>query len=117
MNVIRTTKYAMLRRLGWLALVLVLLCALPFVAFADKPPKELYQHVIQTAVPIHQGECNVQSMGVKDTPCLIFYNAELGRTWVVLFDQDKGGNYHVTHVVMAQDDKEVIAWCRADVCM
>jgi hypothetical protein len=31
MNVIRTTKYAMLRKAAWLSLVLVALIALPFI--------------------------------------------------------------------------------------
>ena len=43
MQVIRLARYAMLRKLWALAVILVFLCALPFVVWAtvDKPPDVL----------------------------------------------------------------------------
>lgn len=95
---------------------LALVCTLP--ALADKPPDALYQHVVSTSQLVHNGECNVESMKVKDRRCLIFYNPAIERVWVVLFDTDKNGTPQVTHVLLVDEvGKEVVAWCRQDVCV
>ena len=117
MQVIRLYKYTMLRRLAW-AVVLVLLCMVPVLVLADKPPDVLFKHVTSTSQLVHQGDCKVDSMKVKETPCLIFYNASIDRMWVVLFAKDKDDNNYVTHVLLVDEiGKEVVAWCHERVCV
>lgn len=106
-----------MRKLFLLSLVLVLFLA-TFAALADKPPDALYQHVVSTSQLVHRGECNVKSMHVENRQCLIFYNPAIERVWVVLFDTDKNGAPQVTHVLLVDEvGKEVVAWCRNNVCV
>lgn len=120
MQVIRLARYAMLRKLWALAVILVFLCALPFVVWAtvDKPPDVLFRHVTETAKLVHNGECNLKNMNIANRSCLIFYNEVIDRVWVVLFDKDRDGLPQVTHVLLVDEaGKEVVAWCRQDVCI
>ncbi len=109
-------KRRLYRMVGWWLTFIILLAAATAV-FADKPPDALFRHVTTTAQLVHRGECDVKSLKVKDTTCLIFYNGKDDVVWVVLFDHDKNGNPAVTHVVSATNKKEKLVWCRQDVCV
>lgn len=115
MQVIRTYKYAMLRRL-MLAVVLVVLCVIPVLVLADKPPQELFQAVTTTSQLVYRGDCDVKSMNKENVPCLIFYDTKRDIVWLVLFDKDKDGNPAETHVIAIYNKVENIVWCRDTVC-
>ena len=113
---IRLSKYSMIRKLWAWSVILVFLCALPFVVWADKPPDSLFKRVTTTSQLVHRGECNVKSMNLAEVPCLIFYDEANDLVWVVVFDQ-KNGEHAVTYVILSKEDHEVVAWCRQDVCL
>lgn len=115
MQVIRLARYAMLRKLWALAVILVFLCALPFVVWGapQTPPQALLDRA--NAHPIvYDKKCNFQSMTAVE--CLIFYEKATDTAWLILFDMKKGEPF-ITHVIEANEDGETIHWCRPDVCI
>lgn len=59
MRVIHTVKYAMYRRLAW-AIVLVFLCSLPFITWAQNKPGVVPQDVIDQGADtelVYKGAC------------------------------------------------------------
>lgn len=106
----------MLKVFCW-AVFLVFLCAVT-PALADKPPDSLFKHVTTTSRLVHSGKCNVKSLNIVNTRCVIFYNEPADSIWVVLFDEDKNGQPSVTRVILVtKDEQEHSAWCRQDVCL
>ena len=111
MNVIRTTKYAMLRRLLW-SVVLVILCALPVIVLADTPPQALTEHISSKQL-VYAKKCNVDFLGLKHVECLIYYDAERDTAWIVLYN-DK---LVITHIAVNQKGKETLVWCHQRICV
>ena len=110
-NVIRTYKYAMIRRVFW-SVVLVFLCALPFIVWAkETPPKALLEHVTSHKL-VHDKLCKVESLKLDGIECYIFFDTKNDVVWVLLFDT----NLEITHVLASKDNKEHVVWCRSDVC-
>ena len=112
MRIIRTTKYAMLRRLWAVAIILVFLCAV-FPALADTPPKGLLAYVSSYKL-VHDKQCNFHEM--KHVECIIFYDEGRDIVWLVLFDKKKD-ELAITHVIGIKDKDETVIWCRQDICI
>jgi hypothetical protein len=115
MQVIRTTKYATLRRLWLVAIILVFLCAAVPV-LADTPPKALIARVVTGNVLVHDGKCNVESMDIRATECLLYYDKLNGIGWIVLFSIHQG-EVSIMQVILVKNGQESVAWCRTDVCV
>lgn len=111
MQVIRTCKYTMLRRLIW-AVVLVTLCAFSVIALADTPPKALLEHVSSHKL-VHDKRCNVTFLNLKHVQCMIYYDEARDTTWLVLFDE----KLNITHVARNKAGKEELLWCHEKVCV
>lgn len=113
MQVISLTKYSMLRKLWAWSVILVFLCALPFVVWAEKPPRDLLSQVTTTK-PVHDGLCNFQAM--KHVECLIYNDLARDVVWLILFDE-KDDEMTITHVIGVKNNQEYVLWCRQDVCI
>ncbi len=111
MNVIHTCKFAMLRRLTW-AVVLVALCILPALVWADVPPQPLLNYISSHKL-INSKKCDVPFLNVKSTECMVYLDKKKDRIWVVLFDS----KLNITHVIVNNKGKEELVWCRDNVCI
>lgn len=112
MKVIRLTKYAMLRRLLW-SVVLVILCIIPALVFArDSPPKALMEHISSHKL-VYAKKCNVEFLKLKHVECLIFHDEAKDRVWLVLFDN----KLNITHVAVNNKGKEELVWCNERTCV
>lgn len=94
------------------AILLVVLCAIGPV-LAGKPPRTLLQEINKYPI-VHDQYCRVQSMGIEDVDCLIYFNQTENVVYVVLFDEA----LVITHIIRNNaDTSEQLLWCRYDVCV
>lgn len=114
MQVIRTYKYTMARKLIRMFLafvVFIIFMVVAAVAWSKTPPKPLLNHISSHPI-VYDKQCNVESLKLKNVECLIMYDEKHDVVWLVLYDDKLG----ITRIMAVKDKKETTVWCRHDVC-